>query len=119
MLDELEASPFGAETIAALAVVEDALDQLAVIPSRLALGAPEILPNLEDLFTLDAESQGYFAAWLKPPGSKDLDELGNDSAFRRKAVAMAEEAWFGVHRKPRLSAVRGTEQPIHKEIKKA
>jgi hypothetical protein len=119
LLDELEASPFGAETIAALAVVEDALDQLAVIPSRLALGAPEILPNLEDLFTLDAESQGYFAAWLKPPGSKDLDELGNDSAFRRKAVAMAEEAWFGVHRKPRLSAVRGTEQPIHKEIKKA
>ncbi|MGO4882343.1 MAG: hypothetical protein ACLP59_16160 [Bryobacteraceae bacterium] len=118
LFDKLETSPFGAETIAGLAIVEDFFADAAAKPARLVLGTPQLLADLQGLFALEDLPTGYFVAWLSPPGSPELDPLGDDSAFRRKAITMAEEVWFGVHRKPRLSAVRGTQAPIHKEIRR-
>ena len=75
--------------------------------------AKEHRPLLEKLF--ETSPQSYHLAAVATPVSKDIMSL--TGVFGEEAIQLAEDAWFGPKRKPRLDAIRGTAVPTSKEIR--
>jgi len=105
---------FDKETASALQMVAANLDDSTTFPSQIpvAIGPTEKL--LKTFF--DLEEGSYFAAVAGCPSTVDVASITN-ATFKATIVSLAEETWFGVRRKPRLSVLRGTQIPIDSEIK--
>jgi hypothetical protein len=99
------------EAIAGTGAIESLTGKAAQIPWPAS--AQVFRSLLDKLFK--TTPQTYYLAAVRTPVSKDLAGLTNE--FGQETRRLAEDAWFGPNRKPRLSAIRGTGVPTSKEIR--
>jgi hypothetical protein len=97
--------------IASMGAIEALKGKAAHIPWPASAKAHQAL--LDELF--ETTPQSYHLAAVATPASKDLTNL--TGVFGTEATQLAQDAWFGPRRKPRLDAIRGTAVPTSKEIR--
>jgi hypothetical protein len=118
LLTKLEESIAGGAILQALRPGKGSATGPAQIPWPASAEASRA--QLEELFIVSQDEarspRAYFVVTIRTPVGQDLQALADRPAFQRAATRLAEDAWFGTSRKPRLDALRGTAVPVSKEI---